>query len=207
MTHRTLQPSTPATGFPFLGLLGMIALLSLAAMLVTPPIVASAERRDAATPSGAPRMVPASVDFAAIGGVTVTLRQVDVDTKRFVFVVRGAEVTGFPQGLPMTFEFDTAVKPFTLTTASSGLRVAPHSTTHTVTCVLRRDPFTPPASWAYTVWVTLEDLPTTGRIVVGSVETHDVVYQMAPRSITALASSPAILIPPARVPGGLPDAY
>ncbi len=128
MTHRTLQPSTPETGLTFLGLLIIIALISLAAMLVIPPIVESAARRDAATPSSALRMVPASVDFAAIGGVTVELRQVDVETKRFVFVVRGAEVTGFPQGLPMTFEFDTAVKPFTLTTASSGLRVAPHST-------------------------------------------------------------------------------
>ena len=151
MTYHTLQPSTPKTGFPFLSLLVMIALSSLVVMLVIPPIVASAAQRDAATPSGAPRMVPASVDFAAIGGVTVELRQVDVETKRFVFVVRGAEVTGFPQGLPMTFEFDTAVKPFTLTTASSGLRVAPHSTTHTVTCILRRDPFTPPVSWEYTV--------------------------------------------------------
>ncbi len=187
MTHRTLQPSTPATGLTFLGLLVMS---SLAALLVIPSIVASAERRDAATPSGAPRMVPASVDFAAIGGVTVVLQQVDVDTKRFVFVVRGAEMTGFPQGLPMTFEFDTAVKPFTLTTASAGLHVAPHSTTHTVTCVLRRDPFTPPTSWAYTVWITLEDLPATGRIAVGSVETHDVTYQMAPRPVAALTSSP-----------------
>ncbi len=175
MTHHTLQPATPKTGFPFLGLLALSGLL---AMLVIPPIVASAARRDAATPSGAPRMVPASVDFAAIGGVTVELRQVDVETKRFVFVVRGAEVTGFSQGLPMTFEFDTAVKPFTLTTASAGLHVAPHSTTHTVTCVLRRDPFTPPISWAYSVWITLEDLPTTGRIVVGSFETHDVTYRL-----------------------------
>ncbi len=190
MTYHTLQPATPKTGLPFLGLLVMIALIGLAAMLVIPPIVESAERRDAATPSRAPRMVPASVDFAAIGGVTVELRQVDVDTKRFVFVVRGAEVTGFPQGLPMTFEFDTAVKPFTLTTASSGLHVAPHSTTHTVTCVLRRDPFTPPASWAYSVWVTLEDLPKTGRIAVGSVETHDVTYQMAPRPIAVLVPRP-----------------
>ncbi len=190
MTHHTLQPSTPATGFPFLGILVIIALISLVAMPVLPPIVTRAERRDAATPSRAPRMVPASVDFAAIGGVTVVLRQVDVETKRFVFVVRGAEVTGFPQGLPMTFEFDTAVKPFTLTTASAGLRVAPHSTTHTVTCILRRDPFTPPASWAYSVWITLEDLPTTGRIVVGSVETHDVTYQMAPRPIAVLVPRP-----------------
>ncbi len=30
MTHRTLQPSTPETGFPFFGLLVMIALSSLA---------------------------------------------------------------------------------------------------------------------------------------------------------------------------------
>ncbi len=90
----------------------------------------------------------------------------------------------------MTFEFDTAVKPFTLTTASSGLRVAPHSTTHTVTCILRRDPFTPPASWAYTVWITLEDLPATGRIVVGSVDTHDVTYQMTPPPVAALVSRP-----------------
>ncbi len=187
MTYHTLQPSTPATGFPFLGLLVMS---SLVAMLVIPPIVASAAQRDAATPSSAPRMVPASVDFAAIGGVTVVLRQVDVETKRFVFVVRGAEVTGFPQGLPMTFEFDTAVKPFTLTTASSGLHVAPHSTTHTVTCVLRRDPFTPPTSWAYSVWITLEDLPTTGRIAVGSFETHDVTYQMTPPPVAALVPRP-----------------
>ncbi len=98
MTHRTPQPSTPATGLTFLGLLVMIALISLVAMLVIPPIVESAARRDAATPSGAPRMVPASVDFVAIGGVTVALRQVNVATKRLVFVVRGAEVTGFPQG-------------------------------------------------------------------------------------------------------------
>ncbi len=80
MTHHTLQPSTPETGFSFLGLLIMVALISLVAMLVIPPIVESAEQRDAATPSGAPRMVPASVDFAAIGGVTVALRQVDVAT-------------------------------------------------------------------------------------------------------------------------------
>ena len=77
-----------------------------------------------------------------------------------------------------------------LTTASSGLHVAPHRTTHTVTCVLRRDPFTPPASWAYSVWVTLEDLPKTGRIAVGSVETHDVTYQMAPRPIAVLVPRP-----------------
>ncbi len=98
MTYHTLQPSMPERGLTFLGLLVMIALISLAAMLVIPPIVESAARRDTATPSGAPRMVPASVDFAAIGGVTVVLRQVDVETKRFVFVVRGAEVTGFPRG-------------------------------------------------------------------------------------------------------------
>ena len=59
-----------------------------------------------------------------------------------------------------------------------------------VTCVLCRDPFTPPASWAYTVWITLEDLPATGRIVVGSFETHDVTYQMAPRPVAALVSRP-----------------
>ncbi len=77
-----------------------------------------------------------------------------------------------------------------LTTASSGLRVAPHSTTHTVTCILRRDSFTPPASWEYTVWMTLEALPATGRIAVGSFETHDVTYQMAPRPIAVLVSRP-----------------
>ncbi len=98
MARFVLQPSTPETGFSFLGLLIVIALISLAAMLVIPPIVESAERRGAATPSDAPRMVPESVDFAAIGGVTVELRQVNVATKRLVFVVRGAEVTGFPQG-------------------------------------------------------------------------------------------------------------
>ena len=77
-----------------------------------------------------------------------------------------------------------------LTTASSGLRVVPHSSARTVTCVLRRDPFTPPTSWAYSVWVTLEDLPTTGRIVVGSFETHDVTYQMAPRPVAVLVPRP-----------------
>ncbi len=77
-----------------------------------------------------------------------------------------------------------------LTTASSGLRVVPHSSARTVTCVLRRDPFAPPASWAYTVWMTLEVLPATGRIAVGSVETHDVTYQMAPRVVEVLASRP-----------------
>ncbi len=81
------------------------------------------------------------MDFAAIGGVTVELRQVNVATKRLVFVVRGAEVTGFPQGLPMTFEFDTAVKPFTLTTASSGLRAGGASQHHT-----HRDLCPPPRS-------------------------------------------------------------
>ena len=90
----------------------------------------------------------------------------------------------------LPFEFDTAVKHLTLTTASSGLRVVPHSTAHTVTCILRRDPFTTPASWEYTVWMTLEALPATGHIAVGSFETHDVVYQMAPRPVAALVSRP-----------------
>lgn len=186
----TLRPCTRERGFTFLGVVILIAVISWVALLVIPYIVRGAGHRMVPTPLASPHMVPESVVFTALGGVTVALREVDVETKRFVFVVRGADVTGIPQGLHMAFEFDTPVWRITPTEVSPGILVESYGREYAATCVLYRDPFSPPEPWSYTVQIVLEDLPESGRIAVWDIETHDVRYRVAPRPVSALVTSP-----------------
>lgn len=127
-------------------------------------------------------MISHVAQFTALGGVEVVLQEALPATKRLVFVVRGSELTGIPQGLPMTFHFDTVVQHVTVIDASSGLLVQSSSSGYTAICILTRDPFMPSTPWRYTVQIQLASLPQTGRISIGAFEGQEVSYQTSLRS-------------------------
>jgi hypothetical protein len=122
-------------------------------------------------------MVPDVARFTALGGVEIVLQEALSPSQRLVFVVRGAELTGIPRGLPITFHFDASVQHVVVTNVSSGLSVQSSSSGHTAICILTRDPFMPPTPWRYTVQIQLASLPQTGRISIGALEGQEVNYQ------------------------------
>ena len=153
----------------------MIQQTVLAALTVVVLLVSGIAQAD--TPSRLMR--PEMARFTALGGVEVVLQEALPANKRLVFVVRGTELTGIPRGLPMTFQFDTAVQYATVTDTSSGLLVESSSSEHSAICVLGRDPFMPPTPWRYTVQIQFVSLPQTGRISIGTFAGQDVSYQVS----------------------------
>jgi hypothetical protein len=80
----------------------------------------------------------------------------------------------------MTFHFDVPVKQATLLVSSSALHTEMLSNTYLVTCLFRRDPFTPPMPWHVSVQVELAAFPRTGRIIVLNQAEQHVTYQLTP---------------------------
>jgi hypothetical protein len=159
-------------------LLGVVSVLTIGVLVGDGPSPVAARPQ---------RMALALVVFEVAGGVTIALRKAEPVPPAVHIEVCGPDVTQIPFRLPITFGFDSPVVGVTLHDADPGLAIATRVTAHRVTVSLTRDPFTPPQPWQLTVVIALERIPETGRIAVGTAETHDISYRMAPGA----ASSPS----------------
>lgn len=130
-----------------------------------------------------------TVQFRTFGGIDIVLSNADLATKRLTFTIRGPQATSLPRRVSMTFHFDVPVKQATLLLPSSTLHTEILSNTYLVTCLFRRDPFTPPMLWHVSVQVELEAFPHTGRISVLNQAEQHVTYQLTP-------AAPMLLSPP-----------
>jgi hypothetical protein len=121
-----------------------------------------------------------TVQFSTFGGIEIVLSDADFAAKRLTFTIRGPQVTSLPRRVPMTFHFDVPVKQATLLVPSSTLHTEILSNTYLVTCLFRREPFTPPMPWHVSVQVELEAFPRTGRIIVLNQAEKHVTYELTP---------------------------
>jgi hypothetical protein len=126
------------------------------------------------------RIAHAPVVFEVASGVTVALREADMDTTHLHFEVCGPDVTRIPAGLPVAFGFDTPIRTVVAREADTGMAVDVRIEEHVATVSLTRDPFMPPEPWRVAVLITLESVPENGGIAVGAAETHDISYRMPP---------------------------
>jgi hypothetical protein len=136
-------------------------------------------------------MAPASVAFAALGGVRVTLREADASAKRLVFDVQGDDVTRVSKDVPIRFAFNTPITRVSLPEVPTRIRVDTTVVDRTATFFLTRDPFSPPFGWQFTTVIEVETFPESGHLTIGATETQEVVFHLPPAARPAAIPKPS----------------
>ncbi len=136
-------------------------------------------------------MAPETVTSRALGGVHITLNDVDVSAKRLVFDIQGEDMTQIVRGAPIGLTFDAMITHLSVLASDAPITIATSTVGQTGTLFHSRSPFAPPLPWKYRIAVEVATLPKTGQFRVGAETAQDLMFELP------LAPSPAVRTSPA----------